>query len=148
MISDEQIKVVYNTSAFEKAQDPRLRALLQYLSTATVTDEARPIADKVAAFKRLFPDGRPHMKYELDLYDKWREGRAEGIKEGIEQGLTQGRQEGIEIGEERGIAKGREEGLLTVIYTAFEQGLSTEVIASLTHMSIEEIEKLRDTFSV
>ena len=68
------------------------------------------------------------MKYELDLYDKWREGRAEGIKEGIEQG--------------------REEGLLTVIYTAFEQGLSTEVIASLTHMSIEEIEKLRDTFSV
>ena len=31
-IGDEQIKVVYNTSAFEKAQDPRLRALLQYLS--------------------------------------------------------------------------------------------------------------------
>ena len=88
------------------------------------------------------------MKYELDLYDKWREGRAEGIKEGIEQGLTQGRQEGIEIGEERGIAKGREDGILTVVYTAFEQGLSTEVIASLTHMSIEEIEKLRDTFSV
>ena len=152
MISDEQIKVVYNTSAFEKAQDPRLRALLQYLSTATVTDEARPIADKVAAFKRLFPDGRPHMKYELDLYDKWREGRAEGIKEGIEQGrkegIEQGVEKGIEIGEERGIAKGREDGILTVVYTAFEQGLSTEVIASLTHMSIEEIEKLRDTFSV
>ena len=43
------------------------------------------------------------MKYELDLYDKWREGRAEGIKEGIEQGL----EKGIEIGE----AKGREEGI-------------------------------------
>ena len=69
-INDGQVKIVYNTSAFEKAEDPRLRALLQYLSTATVTDEARPIADKVAAFKRLFPDGRPHMKYELDLYDK------------------------------------------------------------------------------
>ena len=76
------------------------------------------------------------MKYELDLYDKWNEGRTEGLKEGIE------------IGEERGIAKGREDGILTVVYTAFEQGLSTEVIASLTHMSIEEIEKLRDTFSV
>ena len=92
------------------------------------------------------------MKYELDLYDKWREGRAEGIKEGIEQGL----EKGIEIGEERGliqgrqegIQQGREEGLLTVIYTAFEQGLSTEVIASLTHMSIEEIEKLRETSNV
>ena len=143
-IGDEQIKIVYNTSAFEKAQDPRLRALLQYLSTTTVTDEARPIADKVAAFKRLFPDGRPHMKYELDLYAKWSEGRVEGIKEGIEigeeRGLIQGRQEGIQ--------QGREEGLLTVIYTAFEQGLSTEVIASLTHMSIEEIEKLRETSNV
>ena len=32
MINDGQVKIVYNTSAFEKAQDPRLRALLQYLS--------------------------------------------------------------------------------------------------------------------
>ena len=84
------------------------------------------------------------MKYELDLYDKWNEGRTEGLKEGIEigeeRGLIQGRQEGIQ--------QGREEGLLTVIYTAFEQGLSTEVIASLTHMSIEEIEKLRETSNV
>ena len=141
-IGDEQIKVVYNTSAFEKAQDPRLRALLQYLSTATVTDEARPIADKVAAFKRLFPDGRPHMKYELDLYDKWREGRAEGIKEGIEQGLTQGRQEGIEIGEERGIAKGREEGILETAVAALKQGIPVETVASFTRKSNTEVEQL------
>ena len=32
MTSDEQVKIVYNTSAFEKAQDPRLRVLLQYLA--------------------------------------------------------------------------------------------------------------------
>ena len=134
-IGDEQIKVVYNTSAFEKAQDPRLRALLQYLSTATVTDEARPIADKVAAFKRLFPDGRPHMKYELDLYDKWNEGRTEGLKEGIEQG--------IEIGEERGIAKGREEGAIQTAITLLQFGdYSIEKIAECTKLPIETIEKL------
>ena len=152
-IGDEQIKVVYNTSAFERAEDPRLRALLQYLSTATVTDEARPIADKVAAFKRLYPEGRPHMKYELDLYDKWCEGKAEGVKEGIEQGL----EKGIEIGENRGLIKGREEGIQQgiqqgrqesmrdIVYAAFEQGLSAEVIASLTHMPVDEVEKLRET---
>ena len=116
---DEQIKVVYNTSAFEKAQDPRLRALLQYLSTATVTEEARPIADKVAAFKRLFSDGRPHMKYELDLYDKWREGRVEGIKEGIE------------IGEERGIAKGREEGLSEGLKKGRDEAILQTAITAL-----------------
>ena len=148
MISDEQIKVVYNTSAFEKAQDPRLRALLQYLSTATVTDEARPIADKVAAFKRLFPDGRPHMKYELDLYDKWREGRAEGIKEGIEQGL----EKGIEIGEAKGreeglsegLKKGRDEAILQTAITALKQGIPAETVASFTGLSVLEVEALKN----
>ena len=93
------------------------------------------------------------MKYELDLYDKWREGRAEGIKEGIEQGV----EKGIEIGENRGLIKGREEGIQQgiqqgrqesmrdIVYAAFEQGLSAEVIASLTHMPVDEVEKLRKT---
>ena len=132
-IGDEQIKVVYNTSAFEKAQDPRLRALLQYLSTATVTDEARPIADKVVAFKRLFPDGRPHMKYELDLYDKWSEGRVEGIKEGIEQG----RKEGIE--------QGQKNGILQTAVKALKQGVPLETVASFTGISVTELEKLQHT---
>ena len=133
MISDGQIKVVYNTSAFEKAQDPRLRALLQYLSTATVTDEARPIADKVVAFKRLFPDGRPHMKYELDLYDKWSEGRVEGIKEGIEQG----RKEGIE--------QGQKNGILQTAVKALKQGVPLETVASFTGISVTELEELQHT---
>ena len=136
-IGDEQIKVVYNTSAFEKAEDPGLRALLQYLSTNTVLDEARPIADKVAAFKRLYPEGRPHMKYELDLYDKW----CEGVKEGIEIGKASGREEGIQ----QGIQQGRQESMRDIVYAAFEQGLSAEVIASLTHMPVDEVEKLRET---
>ena len=123
-IGDEQIKVVYNTSAFEKA----------------VTEEARPIADKVAAFKRLFPDGRPHMKYELDLYDKWREGRAEGIKEGIEIGEAKGREEGIEIGQ----AQGREEGLMQTAITALKQGIPAETVASFTGLSVLEVEALKN----
>lgn len=91
------------------------------------------------------------MKYELDLYDKWREGRAEGIKEGIEQGLTQGRQEGIEIGEERGIAKGREEGIqqgkeesaIKTAITLLQFGdYSVEKIAECTNLSVETVKKL------
>ena len=89
-IGDEQTKIVYNIGAFEKAQDPRLKALLRYLSTETVTDEARTLAEKVAAFKRHFPDGRPHMKYELDLYDKWFEGKEEGILQTAAAALKQG----------------------------------------------------------
>ena len=88
------------------------------------------------------------MKYELDLYDKWREGRAEGIKEGIEigeeRGIAKGREEGIEIGEERGIAKGREEGIMQTAITALKQGIPAETVASFTGLSVMEVEALKN----
>lgn len=67
------------------------------------------------------------MKYELDLYDKWNEGRTEGIKEGIE------------IGE----AKGREEGAIQTAISLLQFGdYSIEKIAECTNLPIETIEKL------
>ena len=48
------------------------------------------------------------MKYELDLYDKWNEGRTEGLKEGIEIGEAKGREEGLS----EGVKKGRDEAIL------------------------------------
>ena len=108
---DGQVKIVYNMNAFEKAEDPKLKALL----------------------KRHFPDGRPYMKYELDLYDKWCEGKEEGRKEGRQEGLSEGMQ------------KGREEGIREIVRAAFRQGYSAEAIASLTQLSVGEIEKLRET---
>ena len=72
------------------------------------------------------------MKYELDLYDKWNEGRTEGLKEGIE------------IGEERGIAKGREEGIMQTAKTALKQGIPAETVASFTGLSVLEVEALKN----
>ena len=118
-IGDEQTKIVYNIGAFEKAQDPRLKALLRYLSTETVTDEARDLAEKVAAFKRQFPDGRPHMKYELDLYDKWCEGKEEGIKEGLDKGILQ------------------------TAAAALKQGVALETVAAFTGLPRTRLEELQ-----
>ena len=88
------------------------------------------------------------MKYELDLYDKWREGRAEGIKEGIEQGL----EKGIEIGEAKGreeglsegVKKGRDEAILQTAMAALKQGIPTETVASFTGLSVLEVEALKN----
>ena len=128
-IGDEQVKIVYNVGAFEKAQDTRLKALLRYLSTETVTDEARTLAEKVAAFKRHFPDGRPHMKYELDLYDKWCEGKEEGIKEGLSEGIQ----------------KGRDEGILQTAAAALKQGVPLETVAAFTGLPRTRLEELQRT---
>ena len=81
------------------------------------------------------------MKYELDLYDKWREGRAEGIKEGIEQGL----EKGIEIGGlSEGLKKGRDEAILQTAITALKQGIPAETVASFTGLSVLEVEALKN----
>ena len=68
----------------------------------------------------------------MDLYDKWNEGRTEGLKEGIE------------IGEERGIAKGREEGLMQTAVAALKQGIPAETVASFTGLSVLEVEALKN----
>ena len=92
------------------------------------------------------------MKYELDLYDKWNEGRAEGLKEGIEIGEAKGREEGIEIGEAKGreeglsegVKKGRDEAILQTAMAALKQGIPTETVASFTGLSVLEVEALKN----
>ncbi|MDY3939312.1 MAG: hypothetical protein SOZ27_03395 [Spirochaetia bacterium] len=144
---DEQVKIVYNIGAFEKADNPKLKALLQYLSTETVTGEARTLAEKVAAFKRQFPDGRPHMKYELDLYDKWCEGKEEGIKEGRREGMQVGRKEGLseglQKGREEGIKEGCDKGVLQTAAAALKQGVPLETVAAFTGLSKTRLEELQ-----
>ena len=132
---DGQVKIVYNMNAFEKAEDPKLKALLRYLSGGTVTDETRGLAEKVAAFKRQFPDGRPHMKYELDLYDKWCEGKEEGIKEGLSEGIQKGRDEGRK--------EGRDEGVLRTAAAALKQGVPIETVAAFTGLPQTRLEELQ-----
>ena len=122
-IGDGQVKIVYNIGAFEKADDPKLKALLRYLSTETVPDEARTLAEKVVAFKRHFPDGRPYMKYELDLYDKWCEGKEEGRKEGVKEG--------------------RDEGILQTAAAALNQGVPLETVAAFTGLPPTRLEELQ-----
>ena len=132
---DGQVKIVYNMNAFEKAEDPKLKALLRYLSGGTVTDETRGLAEKVAAFKRQFPDGRPYMKYELDLYDKWCEGKEEGIKEGLSEGIQKGRDEGRK--------EGRDEGVLRTAAAALKQGVPIETVAAFTGLPQTRLEELQ-----
>lgn len=77
------------------------------------------------------------MKYELDLYDKWCEGKEEGIKEGRQEGLSEGIQ--------KGLSRGKEQMLAVVVKNAFAQGLSLETVTALTQLSPAEVEEIRNT---
>ena len=59
------------------------------------------------------------MKYELDLYDKWCEGKEEGIKEG------------------------RDEGILQTAAAALKQGVPLETVAAFTGLPQTRLEELQ-----
>ena len=71
------------------------------------------------------------MKYELDLYDKWCEGKEEGIKEGRKEGLSEG------------IQKGRDEGILRTAAAALKQGAPLETVAAFTGLPQTRLEELQ-----
>ena len=81
-----------------------------------------------------------------------KEGKEQGIKEGKEQGIKEGKEQGIKEGKEQGIKEGIEEGIQigernNQIKTAKEminQGLSIELISKITHLTIEEIENIKN----
>ena len=84
-------------------------------------------------------------KYILDMQSRRAEGRKEGRKEGIEIG----REEGIEIGVERGRAEGiaRKDAEIAQIKKEIARnlkasGVSLDIIAQSTGLSLEEIEEL------
>ena len=67
-------------------------------------------------------------------------------KEAFDDGLSQGRNEGISIGEklgeERGISIGLSQAKIETAKNALAMNLSIEQVATLTGLSVEEIEKL------
>ena len=69
--------------------------------------------------------------------------RAEGLEQGIEQGLERERAEGIEQGLERGKVEGREEGKLFAFLDMVRQNLLTpEVASQQLGMTVAEFEAL------
>ena len=63
-------------------------------------------------------------------------------KEAFNDGILQGRNEGIAIGEERGISLGITQAKLETAKVLKSAGVSINLIADSTGLSIEEIEKL------
>lgn len=107
-------------SVYERADEGLLR-LLEKAKVAALTDEERDVYE--ASMKRL--------EDEVDMEEL-------GYKIGMEKGLDIGRKEGREEGREEG-----ERNKSIQIATGMKQeGLDSALIAKLTNLSLEEIEKL------
>ncbi|RKQ27932.1 hypothetical protein D8M06_19505 [Oceanobacillus halophilus] len=96
--------------------------------------EEEQMAEEIAKLpkeeaKKLFKN--PNVYYE--------KGKKEGIEEGIEKGIEQGLVQGIEKGLEQGI----EHGIKKVITNMLQKGFSDEIIADVSGVDREEIERIK-----
>lgn len=63
----------------------------------------------------------------------------------IEMGLELGMEQGIERGIEQGIEQGREQNKIETIYSSIKEGLPIDLIARITALTIEEVEKILES---
>jgi predicted transposase/invertase (TIGR01784 family) len=75
---------------------------------------------------------------------KWREeGMEQGEQLGLQKGLEKGREEGREEGLEQGLEKGRIMTRLENARKMLAEGLDETLVARVTSLSIDEVEKLK-----
>ena len=74
------------------------------------------------------------------------EGLLEGMEKGLQEGMEKGRAEGLQEGMEKGRAEGLQEGKLEERYnnakTLKENGVPVAIISVSLGLSVEEVEKL------
>lgn len=111
-------------SVYERADEGLLR-LLEKAKVAALTDEERDVYE--ASMKRL--------EDEVDMEEL-------GYKIGMEEGLDIGRKEGREEGRKEGREEGERNKSIQIATGMKQEGLASALIAKLTNLSLEEIEKL------
>ena len=98
------------------------------------------IEEAYRELERMSADERARLEYEARqkairdhdaiMSSAWETGMEKGLQEGMEKGLQEG----------------REQGMKDIVFRMLEKGMDPEMIADLTGMNIEEIQKLEEEF--
>ena len=106
------------------------------------------IEEAYRELERMSADERARLEYEARqkairdhdaiMSSAWETGMEKGLQEGREQGMKQGMQQGLQ----QGIRQERQD----IVFRMLEKGMDPEMIADLTGMNIEEIQKMEEEF--
>lgn len=110
------------------------------------------IEEAYRELERMSADKRARLEYEARqkairdhdaiMSSAWETGMEKGLQEGMEKGLQEGREQGMKQGLQQGIRQERQD----IVFRMLEKGMDPEMIADLTGMNIEEIQKLEEEF--
>lgn len=114
----------------------------------TVVEESAYTPEQLLGYDKFWDIIRTeNTYYNSALRRGLAEGREQGLEEGREQGLEEGREKGLAEGREKGLAEGRAEGRaegemnekIAIVKAMTGEGLSVEMIAKCTRLSIDEV---------
>ena len=114
--------------------------LLEY--GAGLIDMAENIFRDVTLDERAWIEKRSRELAEHTRATEMQQAREEAMERGLEQGLEQGRIEGFAEGEKVGEERGEASGRAAVAKALKDKGVSIDIIAEASGLSVEEIEKL------
>ena len=81
--------------------------------------------------------------YQDILLEGIAKGKAEGIAKGKAEGIAKGKAEGIVKGKAEGIVKGKAEERNQIALKMLGSGMSADLVAQFTGLTIKQIEKLQ-----
>ena len=126
ILNDRIHKVIYNASSFEKAENPNVRAFLEFLKSHTATD---PLTKEI---QTAVDSCKNHQKWRAE-YMLWKDQIREWKDEAREDGLLAG-ERNAKIEATKNLLK---MNLLTV-----------EQIAAAVQLSVEEVLKIKDSLKI
>ena len=103
---------------------------------------AENIFRDVTLDERAWIEKRSRELAEHTRATEMQQAREEAMEQGLEQGLEQGRIEGFAEGEKVGEERGEASGRAAVAKALKDKGVSIDIIAEASGLSVEEIEKL------
>ena len=133
---------ILKVNDFNRWSKVPLEQWLYFLSTSEIPADADAPGLKAAREKLLFTQMSREEQIAYCRYIDDRVLISSQIYTAHGEGMLEGMEKGLKRGLEKGMEQGRTEALLNVARNLKENGLSTDVIAKSTGLTIDDIEKL------
>ena len=131
ILNDRIHKVIYNASSFEKAENPNVRAFLEFLKRHAATD---PLTKEIQTAVNSCKNQQKWRAEYMLWKDQLREWKDEAKEDGLEEGRAEGLKEGAKLKAIEATKNLLKMNLLTI-----------EQIAAAEQLSVEEVTKIKDT---
>lgn len=147
--------ILVRVNEFDKVAVTPLEEWVAYLKSGVIKENTTAPGLQEARKKLQYYSMTDAERYAYDEHlnavmiqnDVLGNAREEGLAEGRAEGLTQGRAEGLTQGRAEGLAEGRAEGRAEakkdIVKSMLSNGLSVELAAKYSGLTVEEVESIK-----